>query len=197
MTDTRQRILDTALASFAAKGYRATTITDIEEGAGLAVGSGATYRHFRSKQEILEAAIEALRERNVAFMAPVNPSMTGSGHDGIALGRQSADLLRLLFRDLAEFPHLQKRVIDHLITDVYAVAAERTAVISPTGDAEALAVVMSNAMLGFNVLESVLGVDPLGVDADRFAAAWGRLLDLVIADEFGADDSDDSDCEDP
>lgn len=35
-----------------------TPIVKIEEAAGLALGSGAFYRHFRSKSELLDAAIE-------------------------------------------------------------------------------------------------------------------------------------------
>lgn len=49
--DTRERLLDSALRCFAAKGFRATTTRDITEGAGLS--PAALYVHFKSKQDVL------------------------------------------------------------------------------------------------------------------------------------------------
>src|SRR5436190_14868024 len=45
------------LRLFAADGVAATPIVKIEEAAGLAPGSGAFYKHFRSKSELLDAAV--------------------------------------------------------------------------------------------------------------------------------------------
>src|SRR5438105_14755493 len=55
---TRDRLITAAMASFARKGTHGTTIGDIEEGAGLTRRGGAFYKHFRSKEEVLEAGIE-------------------------------------------------------------------------------------------------------------------------------------------
>ncbi len=184
--DARLRILDAALDCFAAKGYKATTIVDIEEAAGLSPGSGGTYRHFKSKREMLEVAIERARADNDAFLAPVNTSMVGSAHDGIELFRRNRHLFTLLFRDLAQFPDLVGQVSD-LVLRVYRVAAERTAVITPDGDAEAIAVVVSGAMLSFGLFETMLGTHALDVDEERFAQAWGLMLNLLIAHELGCD----------
>jgi AcrR family transcriptional regulator len=64
---TRDRILDAALALFARDGVSGTPITAIERDAGLAAGSGSLYRHFRSKEEVLEALlvreVARIRER--------------------------------------------------------------------------------------------------------------------------------------
>ena len=49
--ETKQRILASALKLFQSKGYEATTMRDIAEDAGMAVG--AAYYHFRSKEEIV------------------------------------------------------------------------------------------------------------------------------------------------
>ena len=54
---TRERILTASLRLFAERGYRGTTIADIEEAAGLSPGSGGLYAHFHSKHELLAAAI--------------------------------------------------------------------------------------------------------------------------------------------
>src|ERR1700732_517219 len=56
---TRDRIVDEALLLFASRGVKATSVDDIAAAAGLAARSGAIYKHFPSKQAILDAAIEA------------------------------------------------------------------------------------------------------------------------------------------
>lgn len=69
-TDTKARIVAAALELFAARGYAATSVADIERAVGLTPGAGGLYRHYRSKEEVLDAAvvayldqIQALRER--------------------------------------------------------------------------------------------------------------------------------------
>ena len=51
---TRDRVLRVAMELFGERGYAATTISMIESAAGLSPGSGSLYRHFSSKQELLE-----------------------------------------------------------------------------------------------------------------------------------------------
>src|SRR2546423_11084061 len=55
---TRDRILDAAIALFAERGFRSTTVSDIESAAGLTPGAGGAFHHFASKRELLAAAIE-------------------------------------------------------------------------------------------------------------------------------------------
>lgn len=43
---------------FAKRGFTRTTVGDIEAAAGLAPRSGALYKHFASKQEVLGAVVE-------------------------------------------------------------------------------------------------------------------------------------------
>ena len=60
---TRERILKEAMRLFADQGFAATTVAQIEAAAGLSPGSGALYRHFPSKNDILAAGIAELRAR--------------------------------------------------------------------------------------------------------------------------------------
>ncbi|WP_147131030.1 TetR/AcrR family transcriptional regulator [Nocardia ninae] len=57
---TRERVMAAALRLFGEQGFARTTVTQIERAAGLSGGSGAMYRHFRSKDELL---VEAVRWR--------------------------------------------------------------------------------------------------------------------------------------
>jgi AcrR family transcriptional regulator len=54
--DRRQRIIAAAAEQFPASGYHNVGITDIAEAVGIT--SGALYRHFAGKQDLLEAAVQ-------------------------------------------------------------------------------------------------------------------------------------------
>lgn len=76
--ETVARILDAAMRLFLEKGYEKTTIQDIvDELDGLT--KGAIYHHFKSKEEILDAALD--RADAAAFRRydeiVADPSMTG------------------------------------------------------------------------------------------------------------------------
>ena len=60
VSDTRQRILDTATDLFVERGYEATSLREIAEAVG--VTKAALYYHFTSKDELLRALIEPLEE---------------------------------------------------------------------------------------------------------------------------------------
>src|SRR4051794_9942271 len=54
---TRQRLVDEGMRLFAERGFRATAVGDIEVAAGLQPRRGALYKHFPSKDALLEAAV--------------------------------------------------------------------------------------------------------------------------------------------
>lgn len=68
---TRARILESALALFAKKGYEHTTFTDIA--ARLKMTKGAVYWHFASKQALLMALVDEMLakfNRQIAHLLP-------------------------------------------------------------------------------------------------------------------------------
>src|SRR5438309_5769516 len=56
---TKQRLLDEGVRLFATNGFRETTVGEIEQAAGLEPRRGARYRHFPSKEALLEVALDA------------------------------------------------------------------------------------------------------------------------------------------
>ncbi len=56
----REALLQAGLALFAERGYDATTIEDVAQNAGVAVG--AFYQHFRSKRQLLLVVMDRLVE---------------------------------------------------------------------------------------------------------------------------------------
>lgn len=60
MSDTRERILLTALELFAARGYEAVSVSDIAGALGLT--KGALYRHYESKEAIFDSILRRMEQ---------------------------------------------------------------------------------------------------------------------------------------
>jgi TetR/AcrR family transcriptional regulator, regulator of cefoperazone and chloramphenicol sensitivity len=70
--DTRRRILDTALALFAAEGFSGTSTREIAEGAG--VNLPAIQYYFGSKEGLYRAVIALIGEHLAQVIAPITAS---------------------------------------------------------------------------------------------------------------------------
>src|SRR5262245_23970473 len=53
-----EEVLAHAMRLFAERGYSRTSVADIQKAAGMRPGSGALYKHFASKEALLEAGID-------------------------------------------------------------------------------------------------------------------------------------------
>lgn len=73
---TRERLVTEAMRLFSDKGFEATSVSQIEAAAGLAAGSGALYRHFKSKDALLSAGIDRQLDRRAA-MADIRALFAG------------------------------------------------------------------------------------------------------------------------
>ena len=58
--DTKERILEAALDLFAQSGYLGTSMSDIAKQLGIT--KGALYKHYKSKQEILNCIVERMNQ---------------------------------------------------------------------------------------------------------------------------------------
>ena len=112
-----------AMRLFAERGFRGTTVGDIEEAAGLAPRAGGLYKHFRSKEEVLEAGIE----RQVSGIDLIEPALAtlplGDPRAELMLiGRWTLDelgsempLMKVVQKDGDRFPELVAKVRDRII----------------------------------------------------------------------------------
>ncbi len=75
---TRERIVTEAMKLFSSKGFEATSVSQIESAAGLSAGSGALYRHFKSKDALLAAGIDRQLDRRSA-MQDISTLFAGLG----------------------------------------------------------------------------------------------------------------------
>jgi AcrR family transcriptional regulator len=111
----RRLILDAAVRVFASKGYHASRVDDIAAEAGVA--HGLLYHYFQSKEELLETVF---RETWAALLEAIR-AVEDSGQPAPEQLRQVAaillrswrrdpDLVRVLVREVARSPHLQRQV---------------------------------------------------------------------------------------
>lgn len=104
---TRERLVTEAMKLFSDKGFEATSVSQIEAAAGLSAGSGALYRHFKSKDALLTEGIDRQLDRRSA-MQDIRALFAGLGdlHSELTvLGRylltvidQESELLQIAAR---------------------------------------------------------------------------------------------------
>ncbi len=104
MTDTAQRLLSSATAAFAAKGFHGTTTRDIASGAG--VTPGAVYVHHKSKEDLLYSISKVGHEKTLDLVR----ASAAASEGGSPVSRIAA-----LVRDFVEWQaanHTSSRVVN-------------------------------------------------------------------------------------
>ena len=194
---TRQRVLTEAMRLFGEQGYSATTVAQIESAAGLKSGSGGLYRHFASKQHLLEAGLReqlASKQELMRFVAdpgqlgqlPLRDRLMAGARAGLARLQAERDLNRIMLRDLRFFPELAELVRTEEIAGIQrALSAWLSVQIDPAPelDWDALSAVLMNGVSHYWVLEDSLGSHPSGINESRYLET---LVDLVAVRMIGA-----------
>lgn len=192
-TPTRQRVLTEAMRLFGEQGYAATTVAQIEEAAGLRPGAGGLYRHFASKQTLLERGVqEQLAEGSDLAVFLSDPArfdhlelrerLMTIARAGITRLELERDLNRILLHGLSDFPELLELVrADQMerIQTVLSTWLSRQVNPAPADiDWDALAAVLMGAISHYWVLRDAMGTHPSGVDEGRYIST---MVDLVVA----------------
>lgn len=182
---TRERRIGAALGLFAAQGFRATTVGQIEAAAGLQPRRGALYKHFGTKAELLEAVVrqhlESVRE-SVAWVLQLPAGDVRA--EATLLGRFALDelareraLVDVLERDGDRIPDLRdlfrERVSDvayRAMVDVLRRWVGDGA--GPEADFDALAVLLLGGLVNVHRSAATFGAMPIERTEDEFLAAW-------------------------
>jgi AcrR family transcriptional regulator len=196
----RDRILAEALRLFGEQGYAGTSIAQIEKAAGLSPGSGALYRHFKSKDELLVQALEARvldRGQWAQFLSPdfsVLAMLDLVAPDSDIVDRlmvlcriglqrldHDRDVTRILLRDnTAPQDALEvARRDEHLV--VLSVLSRGLAELAGPDqgdeDWDALAVVLQAAVAHYWLVRDVFGGEhPSTIDPDRYLRAIAEMV---------------------
>ncbi|MGC5015971.1 TetR/AcrR family transcriptional regulator [Streptosporangium sp. DT93] len=189
---TRERIIDESLRLFAERGYAATSVAEIEAASGLSPGAGGLYRHFKSKYEVLAAAMNehAARTRvqiagTLAEFAVVDTStgieerLSHLCRAGLAKVREERELTRVFFRDLSQFPELVATVREGLLQPMFdAITTWFRAQPEYAGveaDWHAIGAVLGGAVVHYQLFQETVGEPPGRAERDRFVSAWVHL----------------------
>lgn len=102
--DTKERILDAALEQFAQNGYPGTSMRDIADQLGMT--KGALYKHYTSKQEILDSIVLRMQEMDYARAAAYE--MPETEPDGFAEVYQRTSAEAICAYSMAQFDYWTK-----------------------------------------------------------------------------------------
>lgn len=195
---TRDRILDAAWSRFVRQGFAGTTVTQIEADAELAAGSGSFYRHFRSKEDVLQEVVDREVER-IDRDRDVGPELTDVGGDvrvALALDfqrrltnlRRMQPLMALVGREHEHLGASREHLRELLVARNLGMRSERLAEWMGTGaiparDANTLAATILCALTGYHLSLGFFGTPSGGIGEDEFIAT---LVDLVVGGERSA-----------
>jgi AcrR family transcriptional regulator len=194
---TRERILDAAVELFGRQGYHGTSIGEIEKAAGLAPRRGGLYKHFPSKEAVLEAAVER-RGQVVDELEAVTSTapLVDVGEELRALtrlafleiGRDQA-VFRIVMREGDNFPELRDRFYDRIVRGGHEQAADLLERLADRMrvedvDIDALAAVMLAPLINYRVLDTLFGRPPGDVEEDRYLELWADCA-LTLLEAHG------------
>lgn len=190
-SSTRDRLLDAGMRLFATQGFKATTVGAVEAAAGLQPRRGALYKHFASKEALLEAAVARHLDSVEIGAAQLNQltiPVTGDDLDMLRglivelgrwflseLDRQEA-MTRVLEQDGDRLDDVRRLAHERIVDAGYNAAAglARDA-LGPEVDAEALAVVLMGSLIALRRTTWTFGAPPMAMDDDRVLATWADV----------------------
>jgi AcrR family transcriptional regulator len=190
-TPTRERIIEEAMRLFGEKGYRGTSVAQIEAAAGLTPGAGGLYHHFSSKEALLAAGIErhlarldALRDirRLLTNLGDLRAELSVTARYFLAELDSQMELFRLLISEVRARPSMLTQAADQLVASTYRSFAEWLQ--SATGQALSeeratmIATLSLGSLLSTRFVGGVLGLESVAIDDDAIVPAW---VDMVVA----------------
>lgn len=102
--DTKERILEIALELFAQSGYLGTSMNDIAKQLGIT--KAALYKHYASKQEILDRIVERMNEMD--YERAEAYEMPETEPDGFAEAYLHTPIAKIRAYSMAQFDHWTK-----------------------------------------------------------------------------------------
>jgi AcrR family transcriptional regulator len=172
---------------FGRQGFKATSIVQIEQAAGLAEGSGGIYYHFRTKQALLEAGIDrhlgrlrALRDIQAILvdLGDLRAELTVLGRYALAELDSETHLLRVILAEARTRPELVETAVEQLVDATYSGFATwlHTRGQLSQQRANEIAAVGLGALISARLIRLLLGRDPITVPDEAFIATWVHML---------------------
>lgn len=102
--DTKERIMGVALELFAEKGYLGTSMSDIAKQLGIT--KAALYKHYTSKQEILDCIVERMNQMD--YERAEEYEMPETEPDGFTEAYMHTSIVQIHAYSMAQFDHWTK-----------------------------------------------------------------------------------------
>ncbi len=102
--NTKERILEIALELFAQSGYLGTSMSDIAKQLGIT--KGALYKHYTSKQKILDSIVERMNKMD--YERAEKYEMPETEQDGFAEAYMHTPIGKIRAYSMAQFDHWTK-----------------------------------------------------------------------------------------
>jgi AcrR family transcriptional regulator len=176
---------------FGERGYDATSVADIQVACGLTAGSGALYKHFASKRDLLAEGVhryvDAMKKSATELIPslPEDPRAALTVIAGAVSSAMAGDraIIRVGLRDLGQFPDLLDVLWDGLLVALYRELAAWLDAQQELGriqadDTAATAAVLVASLTYYRVLQSLIGHSPGDVELDEYLTAW---VDSAVA----------------
>ena len=163
----KKKIVIAAIATFAQKGYSATTIAEVAEAAGI--GKGTIYEYFRSKEDLFFATFERLILDTEHEMDKVSESVVGSA--SLRLEAMANTILSTWLANL----NLYGLVLEFWSATAAAPSRDRFRAAFKAAYADMRAVVASLIQEGMKDDEFHADVDPVKV-ASALIGSWDALM---------------------
>jgi AcrR family transcriptional regulator len=186
LEEKRRHLLDAAVRVFARSGYHSARVGDIAAEAGVA--HGLLYHYFPSKEELLatifretwQALLDALREVEESG-EPAPEQLRRVAAIVLRTWRRDPDLVRVLVREVARSPQLQREVeeIGHAIAAIERIVERGQA----RGELRSDLDPRLAAVIVYGALEEILTGWVLGQleDGDEGVARAERTVVEVVA----------------
>ena len=192
-SSTRDRIVDEAMRLFSDRGYRGTSVTEIEAAAGLSPGAGGMYHHFATKESVLRAGIErhlarleALRDiRDVLTpLVDLRAELTVMARFVLRELHDETPLLRILISESRNRPQVLTESLESLISSTLSSFAgwlgERMPGAPSDADKSALASLAIGSLISSSLLGEVLGLVALEVNDETIVETWVQMMMLML-----------------
>jgi AcrR family transcriptional regulator len=189
---TRERLVSEAMRLFSAKGFEATSVSQIEAAAGLATGSGALYRHFKSKDALLNAGIDrqldrrhAMRDIRALFagLGDLHAELTVLGRYLLSVIDEEIQLLQIAARTPAGHSARLDTAYAALIDGLNAELAEWITAWAPNlapDQCKVLAALGINGILGARFAASLFPQRKSCISDDLYVSEWTAVLTARI-----------------
>lgn len=183
---TKERLITEAMRLFGQQGYRATSVKQIEQAAGLVPGCGGLYNHFKSKQELLTAVIDRQLDRRRA-MHDISALFAGRGDLRTELSLlcrylmsvvdQESEFLQVVARTPAgESPRLADAYAA-LIDGLYSALSDWIKTCAPDlSEAGQIAAVGVDALVGRRTSRIMFDSNHFDTTDEQYVTEWTEMI---------------------